>query len=483
MAKTNGTGLKTEIKQKQTAIPITNVILAPYLEKSSREVEDDVLNALKENPLLEKKTDEVDPPITPQKTSDTEYDNPDPDSAPYDKPLPGERLYRASNRSADDVYNAPVAVAEESLEEHLMTQVNELNLSSTDHLIAKYIVGNLDSNGWLARSTSGIADDITFGEEEEGVEVEREDVERVLKMVQELYPPGIAARTLRECLLIQVRQKEQTPETKLLETLIDKYLDELGLSHYDKVCSRMGITLEELKVLLGALRKLQPKPGNGFSSGISDVRRNQIIPEFEVDVDDGKISVTMPNRIPELVISEEFSDGISASAAKDKTVKNFYDSANQMIAILKRRQEKLMKVMRSIIKHQQAFFLSGDDSLIVPMKYKDIENDTGLDQSTISRICGGDKGKYAMTPWGTFKLKDFFSGSVPTTGDSKTTVATKAVRKALKEIIDSEDKNRPLGDDAIAKLLKAKGYEVARRTVAKYRDMLGIPDSRHRKEL
>ena len=263
MAKSNGAGLKTEIKQKQVAIPITNVILAPYLEKSSGEVEEDVLNELKENPLLEKKSDEAEPVVAVHKP-ETEYDNPDPDSAPYDKPLPGERLYHASNRSVNDEYFAPIAIAEESLEEHLMTQVNELNLSDDDKVIAEYIVGNLDSNGWLARSTSGIADDITFGAD---VEVEREDVERVLKLVQRLDPPGIGARTLRECLLIQVRQKPKTPESVKLETLIDNYLEELGLSHYDKVCSRMGITQEELKRLMAALRKLHPKPGMASRRG------------------------------------------------------------------------------------------------------------------------------------------------------------------------------------------------------------------------
>lgn len=479
MAKSNGAGIGTTQVQKQVAIPITNVILAPYLEKSSREVEEDVLNELKENPLLEKKSDEAEPVVAVHKP-ETEYDNPDPDSAPYDKPLPGERLYHASNRSVNDEYFAPIAIAEESLEEHLMTQVNELNLSDDDKVIAEYIVGNLDSNGWLARSTSGIADDITFGAD---VEVEREDVERVLKLVQRLDPPGIGARTLRECLLIQVRQKPKTPESAKLETLIDNYLEELGLSHYDKVCSRMGITQEELKHLMAALRKLHPKPGNGFSSGLSDVRRNQIIPEFEVEVDEGKIMVTMPNRIPELEIASDLSDDIDKFAAKDESVKNFYTSANRFITILKRRQEKLMAVMKSIIKHQTAFFLSGDDNRIVPMKYKDIEKDTGLDQSVISRICGGDKGKYAMTPWGTFKLKDFFSGALPSGDGGENSVATKAVKNALKEIIDSENKKRPLGDGAIEKLLKAKGYAVARRTVAKYRVQMGIPDSRHRKEL
>ena len=479
MAKSNGAGLKTEIKQKQVAIPITNVILAPYLEKSSREVEEDVLNELKENPLLEKKSDEAEPVVAVHKP-ETEYDNPDPDSAPYDKPLPGERLYHASNRSVNDEYFAPIAIAEESLEEHLMTQVNELNLSDDDKVIAEYIVGNLDSNGWLARSTSGIADDITFGAD---VEVEREDVERVLKLVQRLDPPGIGARTLRECLLIQVRQKPKTPESVKLETLIDNYLEELGLSHYDKVCNRMGITQEELKHLMAALRKLHPKPGNGFSSGLSDVRRNQIIPEFEVEVDEGKIMVTMPNRIPELEIASDLSDDIDKFAAKDESVKNFYTSANRFITILKRRQEKLMAVMKSIIKHQTAFFLSGDDNRIVPMKYKDIEKDTGPDQSVTSRICAGDKGKNAMTPRGTFKLKDFFSGALPSGDGGENSVATKAVKNALKEIIDSENKKRPLGDGAIEKLLKAKGYAVARRTVAKYRVQMGIPDSRHRKEL
>lgn len=481
MAKTNGSGTGTVMVQKQTPIPITNVILAPYLEKTSREMADDVENELKENPLLAKRDTPNEQPATPTDTTrDKDYDNPDPDGAPYDRPLPGERLYRASNRSVNDGYFAPVAVAEESLEEHLMTQVNELNLSADDILIAEHIVGSLDSNGWLTRTTSGIADDITFGDD---VEVEREDVERVLKIVQQLDPPGIAARTLSECLLIQVRQKPKTPEMERLATLITNHLDDLGLKRYEKVCSRMGITRDELKSLLAALIKLQPKPGNGYTSGIGDVRRNQIIPEFEVEVNEGRIQVTMPNRIPELEISADIADDIDKYAAMDKSVKNYYDSANRFISILKRRQEKLMKVMTSIIKHQKEFFLTGDVNLIVPMKYKDIAADTGLDQSTISRICGGDKGKYATTPWGTFKLKDFFSVGIRSTSDGEDDVSAKAVKNALKEIVGQENKLRPLGDEAIVRLLKAKGYEVARRTVAKYRMQLGIPDSRRRKEM
>lgn len=480
MAKSNDAGIGTVIKQKQAPIPITNVILAPYLEKTSREMEDEVLNTLKENPLLEEKKSDEAAPVAPDTTRANDYDNPDPDSALYDKPLPSERLYRASNRSVNDEYFAPVVVAEVSLEEHLMTQVNELSLTDDEKLIAKHIVGSLDSNGWLTRTTSGIADDITFGDD---VEVERDDVERVLKIVQQLDPPGIAARTLRECLLIQARQKPKTAETERLVTLISNHLEDLGLKRYEKVCSRMGITRDELKSLLGALKKLQPKPGNGYTSGLSDVRRNQIIPEFEVEVDDGHIVVTMPNRIPELEIAADISADIDKYAAADKSVKNFYDSANRFIFILRRRQEKLMMVMKSIIKHQKEFFLTGDDNLIVPMKYKDIATDTGLDQSTISRICGGDKGKYATTPWGTFKLKDFFSVGISSATDDKADVSTKAVKNALKSIVDNENKARPLGDGAIEKLLKAKGYAVARRTVAKYRMQLGIPDSRRRKEM
>ncbi|MDO4511488.1 MAG: RNA polymerase factor sigma-54 [Bacteroidales bacterium] len=479
MANTKAPGISTSIQQKQTAIPITNVILAPYLEKSSREMEEEVGNVVKENPLLEKSAEVAEPKVAVHNPN-SDYDNPDPDGAAYDKPLPGERLYHATNRSVNDTYFAPIAVAEESLEEHLMAQVNELNLSDDDTTIAKHIVGNLDTNGWLARTTSGIADDLTFGDD---LEVEREDVERVLAVVQQLDPPGIAARTLRECLLIQVRQKQKSAQNDRLALLIDKYLDELGLSHYDKICERMDITREELKTLLAALRKLNPKPGNGYSSGLSDVRRNQIIPEFEVEVEEGKIVVTMPNRIPELVIAEEFSGNAATAALKDKTVKEFYDSANKFIAILKRRQEKLMLVMQSIIKHQTEFFLTGDETLIVPMKYRDIETDTGLDQSTISRVCGGSRGKYVLTPWGTFKLKDFFSGAVSAGANGDETVSSKAVKNALKEIVDAEDKAHPLGDEAIVTLLKEKGYNVARRTVAKYRVKLGIPDSRHRKTL
>lgn len=479
MAKINAAGPHLAQEQSQKRIAIQNVELAPYLEKSARELEEEAINELRANPLLEKKSDEM-APVREERTANDQYDNPDPDGAAYDKPLPGERLYHARNWSVNDNYFAPIAIAEESLEEHLMTQVNELNFSDDDKLIAEHIVGNLDSNGWLARSTSGIADDISFYSD---LEVEREDVERVLAVVQQLDPVGVGARTLRECLLIQVHQKPKTPENAKLETLIDKYLEELALSHFEKICSRMDITTDELKVLFKSLKKLHPKPGNGFSGGMSEIRKIQIIPEFEVEVEDGKVLVSMPNRIPELVIAEELSGDIETFAAKDKSVKSFYDSANRFIAILKRRQEKLMLVMKSIIKNQMPFFLTGDDNQLVPMKYMDIENDTGLDQTTISRVCGGERGKYVMTPWGTFKLKDFFSGGIPAGESGEESVSTKAVKNALREIVDSENKSRPLSDGAIEKLLKAKGYNVARRTVAKYREQLGISDSRHRKEL
>ena len=465
--------MSTTIEQRQTPLNITNMVLAPYLEKTSKELVEEVQNAVSENPLLNVKSSEQEvEPLQPANESQNDDSTDD---------YPTEGWYGGGKKGDPErTVFTPDAADEESLQEHLMNQINERELSEHDAIIAKYIVGNLDSNGWLVRSTSGIADDLTFNAD---LEVERDDVERVLAEVQQLDPPGIGGRTLRECLLIQVQQKPDTPENRQLQTLIDLYLKDLELKHFDRICSKMNISADRLQALRAALLKLNPKPGNAFSSSPNDGRRNQIIPEFEVTVEDGIIELSMPNSIPELALNEELSGEIETGVVKDKSMKDFYDRANRFISILKRRQEKLMQVMKSIIKHQKEFFLSGDEHRIVPMKYKDIELDTGLDQTSISRICGGDKGKYVSTPWGTYKLKDFFSTGIPAGENGEDSVSSKAVKSALKEIVAAEPKNRPYGDAKLEALLKARGYNVARRTVAKYRMQLGIPDSRRRKDL
>lgn len=467
MAKKNATGIGTRIEQKQMAISIPNVELAPYLEKTSKELEEEVQNEVSENPLLEIKESDT----QPVKAADA---NAMAHMRDYD------RIPFSKNRGADSDYFVPDAVAEETLEEHLMNQINERDLSEVDQVIAEYIVGNLDTNGWLVRSSAGIADDLTFNAD---LEVEREDVERVLKMVQALDPPGIGGRTLKECLLIQVHQKPRTPENEQLAMLISDYLEDLALAHFDKICTKMNITTEQLRLLKEDLHRLNPKPGSGYSSSANEVRRNQIIPEFEITVEEGEIYVSMPNSIPELVLNEKMSEKIETGKEKDKSMKNFYDKANRFISILRRRQEKLMLVMQSIIKHQKEFFLTGDEDVLVPLKYDDIKKDTGLDQTSISRICGGDRGKYVNTPWGTYKLKNFFSTAIASGANGEEAVSNKAVKNAVKDIVEHEPKNNPLSDTAIQQLLKERGYEVARRTVAKYRIMLGIPDSRRRKEL
>lgn len=470
--------LSQNLRLKQRLSPL-QLMLVPLLEMSGPQIEEKVRRELDDNPALEVKEDA---PDSTQETEDGEKyeesseellnkDYGDADDMP---------TYQASNRSANDEYYVPTVVAEDSLNDYLMEQVRENELSHEQEKIAEYIIGNLDDNGYLQRLPQAIADDITF---RGGLEVETGEVKEVLDMVRRLDPAGIAAIDLRDCILLQLERKPKSEINELTYKLVDLYFDDLGKRHYDKICQDFGINEEKLKELLAVIQTLNPKPGSAFAGGNSEQHSQQITPDFEIEIDGNNITYTLLNKIPELQISESYSTTyktFSSKKAIDRSqegmvteVKEKYERARDFIDLLRQRQEKLASTMEAIIARQHDFFMTGEESKLHPMVLKDIANDTGLDTSVISRVT---RQKYATTPWGVFKLKYFFSEGL---GD----VSSREVQVALRKLVEGEDKKRPYSDDRLCELLKEKGYKAARRTVAKYREKLGIAESRLRKEL
>ena len=358
----------------------------------------------------------------------------------------------------------------------------EYDLSDIDLSIAQYIIGNLDDNGYLTRDLCAINDDLAFNV---GLDVDMAQVKRVADVVRSLDPAGVGAIDLRDCLLLQLKRKEPCQATKIATEIIEDYFDLFSKKHYDRMRSHLGITEPQLKEAMSVITSLNPKPGSIITGGSSD-RTRHIIPDFniETDPDNGNITLTLLNRIPDLQIEETFSEKASelpSNANRSQReaatfIKQKRDEASGFIKILQMRQETLYKVMKAIVTLQRDFFMTDDESRIRPMILKDISAITGHDLSVISRATAG---KYVMTQRGIYPLKLFFNERPKEDDDT----SSHEILAVLKEIIDNENKNKPLSDEAITKILTEKGYDIARRTVAKYREKLGLPVARLRKEL
>ena len=370
----------------------------------------------------------------------------------------------------------------DTLIEMLDSQLMEYDLSDIDLSIAQYIIGNLDDNGYLTRDLLAINDDLAFNV---GLDVDMAQVKRVFDVVRSLDPAGVGAIDLRDCLLLQLKRKESCQATKIATEIIEDYFDLFSKKHYDRMKSLLDISGDELKEAMAIITSLNPKPGSIITGGSSD-RTRHIIPDFsvEADPDNGNITLTLLNRIPELQIEETFSESaceVPANASRSQRdaatfIKQKRDEASGFIKILQMRQETLYKVMKAIVTLQRDFFMTDDESRIHPMILKDISAITGHDLSVISRATAG---KYVMTQRGIYPLKLFFNERPKEDDDT----SSHEILAVLKEIIDNENKNKPLSDEAITKLLTEKGYDIARRTVAKYREKLGLPVARLRKEL
>ena len=393
---------------------------------------------------------------------------------------------QANNYSDDDdLYEAPI-VNEETFQDYLNQQLAYRDLSEQQLEIGEYIIGNLDDNGYLSRPIPNIVDDMLFTMNISSTE---EEVEEVLHIVQELDPPGIAARNLQECLLIQLeRLQEDSPynDYSLAMTIVKDYFEEFTKKHYDRIAKKLEVSNRDLKTALDEILKLNPKPADASTSGTKNI--HYITPDFFVFVRDGKVELSLDGRnAPELHISksylkmlEEFSSSKDTRSKQEAVqfVKQKIDSAKWFIDAINQRQNTLLITMKAIVDIQEEYFLTGDETKLKPMILKDVADKVGLDISTISRVANS---KYVQTPYGTHLLKFFFSEGI--TNEEGEEVSTREIKKILKDSVENEDKSKPMTDEQLMLVLKEKGYPIARRTVAKYREQLGIPVGRMRKKI
>lgn len=392
----------------------------------------------------------------------------------------------ANNHSQDDEEKqVPLSVGA-TFQELVEAQIALFNLDDDDHTIALHIIGSLDDAGYLRREISAIVDDLAFTQ---NIITDEKHIEKMVQLIQHLDPAGIGARSLQECLLLQLkRKKNQTLIIKNAQEIVAHYFDEFSKKHYSKIIEKLQISEDDLRSVIEEILKLNPKPGN---SGTETTRTIQhIVPDFILTVDDGKINVTLNGRnTPDLKVSRSYTEMIEGyKAQKDKPsksqkdalmfVKQKLDAAKWFIDAIKQRQHTLMITVNAILERQRNYFLDGDETKIVPMILKDIAEEIEMDISTVSRVVNS---KYIQTPYGTFLLKTFFSESLST--DSGEEVSSREVKKILQNAIEDESKKKPLTDDKLSKLLNDKGYNIARRTIAKYREQLNIPVARLRKEI
>lgn len=392
----------------------------------------------------------------------------------------------ANNHSKDDEdKQVPISVGA-SFQESLEAQINLFNLEEEDHAIALHLIGSLDEAGYLRRDINAVVDDLAFTQ---NIMTDKEHVEKMLQLIQHLDPPGVGARSLQECLLVQLnRKKNQTLILRNAKEIIENYFDEFSKKHYTKIIDRLNISEDDLRLVIEEILKLNPKPGNSSAEGIKVVQH--IVPDFVLTVEDGEIDVTLNGRnTPDLKVSRSYKEMIEGyKAQKEKPskaqkdalmfVKQKLDAAKWFIDAIKQRQHTLLLTVNAIVERQKNYFLEGDETLIVPMILKDIAEEIDMDISTVSRVVNS---KYIQTPYGTFFLKTFFSESLTT--DSGEEVSSREVKKILQDAVEDEDKRKPLTDEKLSKLLNDKGYNIARRTIAKYREQLNIPVARLRKEI
>lgn len=468
-----------ELKQLQRLTPM-QVQFVRMLEMTGPELEGEVNRALDEMPALEIAENQGVTPDndgfneTAEQVQLADYGN--------DDDIPSYML-DARNRSVNDTYYTPVAVNDElTLAEDLTRQLSELPLSPRQLTIANYIIGNLDSNGYLKRTPEAIADDITFTE---SVETEAAEVSEVIDIIRTLDPAGVGAVDLRDCLLLQLNRRQPTVEVITAREIITHYFDLFSKKHFDRLADLLGIDTERLTAAVDIISRLNPKPGNQLNDSAIEHSGRQIVPELQVEIDsDNNLTISLLNNIPDLALSRSFSLDTPVSATltpRQRTdaatfIRTRRDEAQAFIKTLQMRQSTLLNVMTAIASLQRDFFLTGDETRLHPMILKDVAAVTGYDLSVISRATAS---KYVLAPSGIYPLKFFFNERPKADDD----VTSHQIIDAIKTIISQEDKRSPLPDETIAAMLSEKGFNIARRTVAKYRERLGLPVARLRKTI
>ena len=393
--------------------------------------------------------------------------------------------YKLSYNTNNDSENNEIPLASGiSFTEYLLNQLNTLRLNDDEAKIAEFLVGSIDNSGYLRQNTDEIIDDLAFTQ---NIQVSTEKLNKILSIVQQLDPPGVGAQSLQECLILQLKRKPSNKQINLANNIIKKSFDQFSKKHFNKLIEKYDINEKELKAAINEIEKLNPKPGNSYSNYEKPIE--QIIPDFKIEISNNSLALTLNNRNnPVLKISNHYNEMLKGyKLDKNKTksqkeaiqfIKQKLDSAKWFIDAVKQRQETLYITMHAIMKYQEEYLLSGDEKKIKPMILKDIAEKIEMDISTISRVANS---KYVDTPYGTKLLKEFFSESMTTQSGEE--ISTIEIKKILETIIENENKRAPQTDEKLVKLLKEKGYKIARRTVAKYREQLNIPVARLRKEI
>ena len=401
--------------------------------------------------------------------------------------VPAYKSY-INNYSKEDSISRPLYVADRlTFHEYLDEQLGYKELTDRERALAEYLIGSLDDDGYLRRELENIADDIAFNT---GIETDEIELERVLKVIQELEPVGIGARNLQECLLLQIQSiNDPTPSQELARTILTHHFEEFTKKHYEKMKSRLGVSLDDFRDAIEEITCLTPRPGNVYAEGGS-VDTPTVTPDFLLDYQNGEFDLQLSrSNVPEMKISRRYLEMVRDLAAKKERqsdeeketvqfVKHKIESAKWFISAIKQRHNTLMQTMQAILEYQKEYFVDGDPTRLRPMILKDIADRTGLDVSTISRVVNS---KYIQTHFGIFSLKTLFSEAMQT--ESGEEVSSHEIKQILSDCIENEDKRKPLTDETLMEILNDKGYRIARRTVAKYREMLNIPVARLRKEL
>jgi RNA polymerase sigma-54 factor len=391
---------------------------------------------------------------------------------------------QANNYSDDDDDRESPLAESISFHQDLINQLNTFILTDEQRSIAEFLVGSIDDDGYLRRNVQDIVDDMAFTQ---AIYTDEKTVEKIVHIIHELEPSGVGARDLQECLLLQLKHKTPTEYVELAIDLLENQFDAFTKKHYDKLLQKYEITQEKLKKAIEEIEKLNPKPGGSFDSSSRVVE--QIVPDFAIRIIDGELELTLNGRnAPTLHVSKDYQEMLQTyKDSRDKShsqkdavqfIKQKLDSAKWFIDAIRQRQETLFVTMNAIMHLQQDYFLDGEETKLKPMILKDVADMIGLDVSTVSRVANS---KYVDTPYGTKLIKEFFSESMK--NDQGEDVSTLEIKKILKNIIEEEDKSKPLPDDQLAEILGERGYPIARRTIAKYRDLLDIPVARMRKKI
>ena len=484
--------LKQKLQQKllQKLSP-QQIQMIKLLEIPTLQIEQRIIKELEENPALEEGTD--DEALPSEENDEDEYEDNDKDQEEFtiddyieEDDIPEYRL-QTNNYSRDDDKRAEIPFsAGSSFHEHLEDQLGLRELTDNQKILGEYIIGNIDEDGYLRRDLTNIVDDLAFLQ---NIITTEQELEEVLKIVQDLEPAGVGARSLRECLMLQLEKKDhEQASVRLAYKIIDLHFEEFSKRHYDKIIARLGISEGELKLAIDEILKLNPKPGGVYGDPFSKTAQ-PIIPDFILEHSEEGFDLHLNSRnLPELRLSTAYNEMLRAYSKnkgqkkemKDAImfVKQKIDSAKWFIDAIKQRQNTLLLTMNAILEYQKEYFIDGDETRLRPMILKDVAEMTGLDISTVSRVANS---KYIQTHFGIFPLKFFFSEGLQT--DSGEEVSTREIKRILQDCIDNEEKRRPLTDERLTEILQQKGYLIARRTVAKYREQLNIPVARLRKEI